>query len=570
MLIAMRKSKTQNNNQSNSKNVRRNEAVSQNEIREIMNRSLELFHQGRYKQALELTEQTLKKSPDHPQLLNNAGILAAAIGDTNSAERYYRAILRINPNDSGTYCNLGNLLKDQQRFDEAEKSYRKALKINPDNANALFGLGVILKNQERYREAENAFQSALKCNPNNAMAHYNLAMFYKNQNRFDEAEKAFLNALELSPHLVEAHTNLGMLLKNRKSFDEAEKSFRKALDLNPNFAMASWNLSHLLLNQCRFEEGWKHYESRYLLDNELSQAMGIIPPAVSAPRYRGESLTGKSLLIWPEQGIGDELMFASIIPELSNVDCSVILACDGRLVDLFNRSFEFVNAIPKDPVNRYYNFVDRIDYHLAIGSLPYFYRNRLIDYEKQKLYLKANEDLVRKWQQRYKELEHKINIGISWFGGNDEKRQRERSVTHIDFLPIFKHQANYINLQYGDHRDEAQKFMDQTGVRIHDWEDADPIKNLDNFAAQIKALDLVISIDNSTVHFSGALGIRTFVLLPFNQEWRWMEEREDSYWYPGLMRLFRQSTYGSWAGVIEQVSEALNCYMNEISTDIIP
>ncbi|CAC9600961.1 hypothetical protein [uncultured Gammaproteobacteria bacterium] len=117
--------------------------------------------------------------------------------------------------------------------------------------------------------------------------------------------------------------------------------------------------------------------------------------------------------------------------------------------------------------------------------------------------------------------------------------------------------TNIINLQYGDHTKEIQNFKIQTGITIHNWEDCDPLQDLDNFSAQIKALDLVISIDNSTVHFSGALGTKTFVMLPFNQDWHWAEDRDDSYWHPDVVQLFRQQTDGEWDEVIARVSKTL-------------
>jgi ADP-heptose:LPS heptosyltransferase len=113
-------------------------------------------------------------------------------------------------------------------------------------------------------------------------------------------------------------------------------------------------------------------------------------------------------------------------------------------------------------------------------------------------------------------------------------------------------------LQYGAHQADVREFTQQTGIRIHDWEDADPMNDLDNFAAQIRSLDLVISVDNTTVHFSGALGTKTFLMLPSKKDWRWAEEREDSYWYPGVIRLFRKSPHNDWNRIIERIAHALD------------
>ena len=287
-------------------------------------------------------------------------------------------------------------------------------------------------------------------------------------------------------------------------------------------------------------------------------------------QYQGNNLTqdlkGKHILICPEQGIGDEVMFASILPELEpqvgqSKDTHITLACDVRLVDLFNRSFDFLTAIPKDPDSRYADLEKDLDYWMFIGSLPKFYRNNIKDFDKYRPYLKVDDVLLNKWQDRFSELECKLNIGISWIGGGKtEENKRDRSLALEQMLPILKQvnqTANIINLQYGDHIEEIQNFKSQTGITIYDWKDADPLKNLDNFAAQIKALDLVISIDNSTVHFSGALGVKTFIMLPFNQDWRWAEDRNDSYWYPNMIQLFRQKEDSMWDDVIQNVVGAL-------------
>jgi ADP-heptose:LPS heptosyltransferase len=153
-----------------------------------------------------------------------------------------------------------------------------------------------------------------------------------------------------------------------------------------------------------------------------------------------------------------------------------------------------------------------------------------------------------------------MNIGISWAGGSKLKKKQDRSMSLEKMLPILSkanQNANIINLQYGDHSQEIEAFEKKTGIIIHDWKDCDPIKDLENFSAQVKSLDLVISIDNSTVHFSGALGTKTYVLLPFDQDWRWAEGTNESYWYPGIVTVFKQREAGEWDKVIQKITNAL-------------
>jgi hypothetical protein len=290
--------------------------------------------------------------------------------------------------------------------------------------------------------------------------------------------------------------------------------------------------------------------------------MGTTQPDVPGTLYQGEDLRGKNLFIWPEQGIGDEVMFASVLPELETVGADVTIACDKRLVSLHERSFPFARFIPKDPANRYQYLENMPDYHMAIGSLSRYFRKSMDDYERSKPYLVADMTLTEKWKRRFRELEHDFTIGLSWRGGNSEKTRRQRSIDLDQLSPILRLPANMINLQYGDHREELDRFRKNTGICIHDWDDANPLKDLDNLVAQIKALDLVISIDNSTVHFAGAAGCQTFVLLPSPNEYRWTTGMQNSYWYPNVVRLYRRHSNEDWQRVISLVAASVRSRLN--------
>jgi ADP-heptose:LPS heptosyltransferase len=330
---------------------------------------------------------------------------------------------------------------------------------------------------------------------------------------------------------------------------------------------AKFELALLSIHESQFSSGFELYETRYHPNTTDRQA---IPPKISTPQYQGKDLSldirGKHLLICSEQGVGDEAMFASVLPELAIVvkqdpNTRITLACEPRLVELFNRSFDFLTAIPKPENHEYKTLEKELDYWIFVGSLPKLYRNKIEDFHNNQPYLIPDQSLVNVWNTRFNTLPHKINIGISWRGGLVGKRRASRSISLEEMTPILtkvNQNANIINLQYGDHQQEIQSFTEKTGITIFDWEDHDPIKDLNNFAAQISALDLVISIDNSTVHFSGAVGTEVYVLLPFNQDWRWLDHSTDSYWYPNLMTLFRQHSTGVWDDVLNDVSNALD------------
>ena len=569
-------------------------------VTNAIQQSVALHQQGNISEALEITKQALVRAPNNITLLNNAGAFTAMLGDFKQSKIHLRKSLKIRPQDINTLNNLSNVLAELKQYDqasdiyrqilkldsndavahsnfanalqkqgshqEAEKHYLIAIQLDPNNVVTCSNLGALYKEQKNISKAKEFYQKALKLNPNFAEAHNNFGLLLKEVKQFSDAETCYQNALNLNPKYSEAHNNLGELFREKKQFEQAKDCYQRALSIDTNYTAVKWNLSLLQLALTNFSEGWKCYETRNHSENTTTSP---VFPIVTTIQYQGENLNqdlkNKHLLIIPEQGVGDEVMFASVLPELADVvaqnpNIQITLACDPRLVELFERSFDFVNVIPSEPDNRYQNLDADLDYWMFIGSLPKFYRNDIKDFDKHQPYLKVDDTLLIKWQDRFKQLPHKLNIGISWIGGKTEENRADRSLILEKMFPILtkaSQSANIINLQYGDHQQEIQDFKQKTGIITHDWEDADPLKDLDNFAAQIKALDLVISIDNSTVHFAGALGTKTYVMLPFNQDWRWAEDRNDSYWYPNIMTLFRQSQDGEWDEVIQNVANSI-------------
>ena len=522
---------------------------------EILNKmAYVLKGEGRYDEAEEAYKNALKFRPDFVDALYNLGILFNQQERYEEAESVYKRVLTYQPAYIKAYINLGLVLDKQERYSDSEKCYKDALRLEPDCAEIFFNLGGLYLQQKFYEKAEASFQQALKYRADYNEVYFCLGHCFDEQQYFEKAEVYFLQVLKTEPDNAECYFSLGNMFAKQKYFSRAKKYLIKALEINPDLIEAHYNLSLLLLMQGGFKEGWKAYEFRYHPD-KIEKI--VFPPKIDIPQWQGESLINKSLFVWSEQGVGDEVMFNSCLNGFENNNGRISLACDTRLVKLFTRSFPNIWVIEKDPANRYSELESAFDFQCGIGSLPGFFRLTIQSFEFTCNYLVVDEELLKKWQSRYDLLEYDINIGISWRGGADEKRQNKRSILLAEWEPILNQKANFINLQYGCHQKEVNAFEEDTGLSLYDWEDADPLVDLDNFAAQIKALDLVISIDNSTVHFSGALGVKTFVMLPFSQDWRWMEGQKDSYWYPKVMRLFKQDSSLDWNTLIKEVSQAV-------------
>ena len=282
------------------------------------------------------------------------------------------------------------------------------------------------------------------------------------------------------------------------------------------------------------------------------------------PSWDGTNLDDKTILIWAEQGIGDEIMFTSILPNLSQMTEKIIIECDQRLTPLFQRSFPQIQFFFRDNPPNLQLLNPDIDYQIPMGSLGRWLRTSEDSFKESKqTYLTACANKSAKIRERYQKLaDGKLLVGISWKSTGINQRQALLKSTILeDWTSVLLQQDCYfINLQYGDVKEELAQFQQQMDLMIYQDEEIDSLQNLDDFAAQVSALDLVISTSNTTVHMAGALGKQVWTLLSYVPDWRWMLEREDTPWYPS-MRLFRQNETRDWSGVFSQVRSELEQYV---------
>lgn len=362
---------------------------------------------------------------------------------------------------------------------------------------------------------------------------------------------SYEKALAINPDYVEVHNNMGVALRKLEDFDNAGACYRHAIALNPDYAQARLNLSHLQLLMDDYENGWKGYHWRWKVDEFTSPNRTL-----ERPLWQGEPIDGKRLLVWPEQGIGDEVLFAGMIPDLIERGAEIVLESDKRLTPLFSRSFPSVTCIARDDPASQDSLPGEIDFHIPLGGLGRYLRPALDDFPEPKPYLVAAQEQKSLLRSRYQASDQGPLIGIAWRSGSPNEGE-QRSLTLADLLPLLKNpSATFIDLQYGGTGEERLAFTKETGIEIIHDDKIDQKADLDAFVAQIAALDMVLSIDNSTVLIAGALGIPTWVLLPTVPYWSWGLEREDSPWFDSL-RLFRQKQRGEWGSVIKRAAQEL-------------
>ncbi len=531
--------------------------------------------------------ESLRIDPEFAGAFYNLGLLMVDLGEWTTAAEQFESTVRLQPNSAEAYNNLGMAYSALNRLDPAVAAFRQAIAIRPEFGQAHYNLGNTLSVQGRSADAILAYQEAARHSPNIPEIHNNLGVALKDSGRHEEAVLSFHTALGLRPDYTEAHNNLGSVLHLQGKLDEAEHSFRTALATQFDFVGALTNLGNVYndrgdlagavelysealkhdplsaeahfnralawLRAGDFSRGWPEYEWRW--------KRKVTPRGFLEPTWDGSPLDGRSLLLCAEQGIGDEIQFASCIPDILDRTCGnrVFLECDPRLVPLFARSFQEITVIPRpvaqDPKSG--TIEPQIDLQIALGSLPRLVRPIGSSFPARTSYLLADPRQRDSWRQRFADLGSSLNVGITWRGGQEVELRKRRSTSLSEWLNLFAITGvRFVSLQYGDCHDEVTEIRSIHRVTLVDWPDVDRRNDIDGLAAQIAALDLVISVDNSTAHLAGALGIPVWTMLPFVSDWRWLLNRDTSPWYP-RMKLFRQSCPGEWHDVFERVAMAL-------------
>ena len=526
------------------------------------NLSVALIKQGKLEEAVHACQQAIKLQPDDVETHYNLGIALQKLDKLEQALTVYQKAIKIQPGNAEIYNNLGVILWKQGKLNESIQAYQNAIKIQPDSAGYYSNLGNILQEQGKLDESIQAHQNAIEIQPNYAGPHNNLGNALREQGKLDESIQAYQNAIGIQPDFTEPHNNLGNALREQGKLNESIQAYQNAIEIQPNYAEPHNNLGQTLLLKGDLHQGWKEYEWRWQC-KDFSSEIRYFPQVL----WNGSDLNGKSILVWTEQGVGDQIMFASMLDDLLQMEAKVITDCDTRLIPLFKRAFPKIQIFPRDnpPVQQLLD--TNIDYQIPIGSLGRWLRSNQNDFKrKNQSYLQACPEKTSKLKTKYKKLAgNKPLIGISWKSGNQNFGEAKSTSLKFWTSILSRQDCFFINLQYGNVKQEVEEHIsNKNDTSIYLDNDIDPLENLDDFAAQIAALDLVISISNATVHMAGALGEKVWNLLRYMPSWRWMLNKRDTLWYPS-MKLFRQNRIGDWLSTFAEVELALDQHLNDDS-----
>lgn len=537
---------------------------------------------NRHDEAISHYRRAVELEPDNAQAHYNLAILLAMRQCNDEAETCYRKAIAADPEHAAAYANLGLLLAGQKRAEEAEQCYRRALALDPGHEVAHLNLGVLLASRNRNAEAAQHYRQVIALNPQSAAAHTNLGLLLEKAGHMEEAEQCHRTALSIDAGYAEIHSNLasllaalrreqeaerhyrqaialkpgdavicssfGVLLATLRRDEEAERLFRQAIMLNPGYALAHLNLGQLLLSQGRYREGWVHYEARY--DAGLPDQIPF-PSQLPCPQWRGEPLAGKSLLVWPEQGLGDEIQFCRYLPQLRKQCARITLVCKAPLKPLLETlaGVDTLLGLEKASIA-----LEAHDYWTFPLSLPLYCGTTLENIPAQLPYLHALPGRIAQWAPRLPQAG--FRVGLVWQGNARHSNDSERSLPELAMLaPLWSVPGvRFISLQKNARGDALQ--LAAAGQPLLHL--GDELADFADTAAVVRQLDLLISVDSAVAHLAGALGKPCWVLLPAHKtDWRWLNSRRDSPWYPGAMRLFRQPRRGDWTTCIEELRRAL-------------
>jgi len=466
------------------------------------------------------------------------GVILRNLGRLPEALASFERALALDPHLTAAHANRGVLLKELRQWDAALASLDSAIAQNPHMGSAHANRAAVLLELGRWRAALASCDEALRIAPHQAQAHCNRGSALRALGCLSESLASYDAAIHLDAGLAEAYSNRGAVLADLHEWEQARESYDAAIALRPDFAEARFNRSVIALLRGEFS-GWMDYEWRWLNENGKTcrERRDFAQPA-----WRGkEPLAGRTILLFAEQGLGDTLQFCRYVPLVAALGATVILEVQKPLVKLLRGLPGISYAIARgEPLPAF-------DCHCPLLSLPLAFGTQLDTVPAAACYLEPDAALIAEWTKRLGDS-GQPRIGLAWSGNRRNANDRYRSVALAQLIEALPPGARYFCLQT-DIRETDRPTLAASSIVCHCEELDFPAT-----AALCAAMDLVISVDTSIAHLSGAIGKRTWILLPQNGDWRWLLARDDSPWYESV-RLFRQQRLGDWCGVLSTLNE---------------
>ena len=533
-----------------------------------------LFEQGRLEEATAAFERAVALAPDFPEAQNNLATALRKGGRAGEARAALERVAAAHPEYESAHQNLGTLLLDEGKPEEALAAFGRVIALRPDRAEAHYFSGCARRDLGRTAEALAAFERAIKFKPDYPDAHNLRGATLQEKGRPEEALAAYERAIDLRPDFVDAHNNRGNALQAlgrleealaahgravalRPDYPEAITSlgnthlmggrleeameiYGRALAIDPDFGLANFNLSLALLLRGDLPAGFRRYESRWETDRLRPKKKDFPQPA-----WDGSPPRGKTVLLYIEQGIGDTFQFVRYAKWVAGLGAKVVLECQPGLEALL------APAAGVGAVCAQGEALPAFDLHASLMSLPLLHGTTRETIPAEVPYLRPPPDPPAVCG-RISEVPG-FKVGLVWAGNPTHANDRNRSIALGRLAPLLDAEGvRFFGLQAGERSGEIARLG--LGDRIEDL--SGELKNFSATASVLERLDLLVSVDTAPAHLAGAMGRPVWTLLPFVPDWRWMQEGEDSPWYP-TMRLFRQRRLGDWEETVGRVKKEL-------------
>lgn len=509
---------------------------------------------GDYPAAIPALKRLLTKNRDHWQARQNLAIAFLETGAFQLALHHAEILVRQIGATSATDLMLGVAYAALGDDGAAKGHLRNVVATEPNNLRAWIELGLVLQRQDCLAEARHCFTKAHEITPNLAAPLVNLGNVAKAEGDLDAAHQAHRAAFSIAPGHADICLSFASTLQARGQYDEAEALLERALACDPHHARARKNLGVIRLWRRDFVRGWSDFNERHRLAGRP-----VRREIADLPQWDGKPVPPQTpILIWGEQGIGDEILMHSLLPEVQALGFHIVLECDDRLIPLIRRSFPAIRPVSRKNAQALKALSRRPVLQIPTMALAELLRPTFDVFpEKPEPFLRPDADMSGTLRRAYCEG-GKIVVGLSWYSGNKSLKAFKSCALDLWRGVLKLPNVRFINLQYGPARAEAQQVADALGIDIITEDSIDPMVDMDGFAAQVASCDFVVSVSNTTVHVAGALGIPTFVLLPpqGGMMWYWFDEPDFSPWYSSLS-LIRFDPAQGWNGSLQRATEKL-------------
>ncbi len=510
-------------------------------LKQLQSKAQAAIRQGNFALAIHVLNDLLQSEPTNTRYLMMRGEAHLRAEAYEEALADYAQVVQAEPVNVDALNNFAVALIRCNRQIEAEKIFEYVLELQPNNFDTHINLCNVYQSLRQPEKSLQAAFKAVELNPSSAVAFNNLGTALGDLGMTEESRQAFLTSTALAKDYIPALINLAQVEQKLENRAESMALYEQMLTMKEltkgQIEFVRYYLSYAYLYFGRLEEGWRNYEYGFgaMLPVESLRSLRRF----TQPKWNGENISGKRLLVWGEQGLGDEIMFSTCLHQLEGLGMSVVLECEPRLVEIMRRAYpefevraHFVNA-------ERYSAVNDFDFHCPFGSLPGLFRNHIDDFKRFKPVIAAPQALITNFQNRLSNIENKLLVGICWRSGLLSASRNLNYTALLDWQELLSNpKIQFVNLQYGDCEAELQDMESKLGISILRWPDLDLKNDLDQVFALISCLDCVVSAPTAVCQMAGAIGKPTYLLT--RREWTLLGESDTYPWFPSVTPLIAE------------------------------